>query len=107
MEQEILFERVERDGNTWAEITLNRPDKGNALTMPMLDQLRELAVVLEKDRDVRVVVIRARGRFFCTGGDVAAWGALAPDEMARDWICLLYTSPSPRDLSTSRMPSSA
>ena len=25
----------------------------------------------------------------------------------RDWICLLYTSPSPRDLSTSRMPSSA
>ena len=86
MEQEILFERVERDGNTWAEITLNRPDKGNALTMPMLDQLRELVVVLEKDRDVRVVVIRARGRFFCTGGDVAAWGALSPDEMAQDWI---------------------
>ena len=30
-------------------------------------------------------------------------------EMARkyDYICLLYTSPSPRDLSTSRMPSSA
>ena len=26
---------------------------------------------------------------------------------ARDWTCLLYTSPSPRDLSTSRMPSSA
>ena len=24
-----------------------------------------------------------------------------------DWVCLLYTSPSPRDLSTSRMPSSA
>ena len=27
--------------------------------------------------------------------------------LARIWICLLYTSPSPRDLSTSRMPSSA
>ena len=27
--------------------------------------------------------------------------------MALRWICLLYTSPSPRDLSTSRMPSSA
>ena len=25
----------------------------------------------------------------------------------QDWVCLLYTSPSPRDLSTSRMPSSA
>ena len=28
-------------------------------------------------------------------------------DKGRDWICLLYTSPSPRDLSTSRMPSSA
>ena len=28
-------------------------------------------------------------------------------ELAKDWRCLLYTSPSPRDLSTSRMPSSA
>ena len=28
-------------------------------------------------------------------------------ETAKDWVCLLYTSPSPRDLSTSRMPSSA
>jgi len=31
----------------------------------------------------------------------------ALNEALRDWICLLYTSPSPRDLSTSRMPSSA
>ena len=37
-------------------------------------------------------------------------GALAPGldpEVFRDYRCLLYTSPSPRDLSTSRMPSSA
>ena len=33
--------------------------------------------------------------------------ALAEKESIRDFICLLYTSPSPRDLSTSRMPSSA
>ena len=30
-----------------------------------------------------------------------------PGEGGYAWICLLYTSPSPRDLSTSRMPSSA
>ena len=30
-----------------------------------------------------------------------------PRDVAEDFICLLYTSPSPRDLSTSRMPSSA
>ena len=35
-----------------------------------------------------------------------AWGQEAETEAGRD-VCLLYTSPSPRDLSTSRMPSSA
>ena len=30
-----------------------------------------------------------------------------PDFIILDWICLLYTSPSPRDLRASRMPSSA
>ena len=33
------------------------------------------------------------------------WKEDNPD-WTRDWSCLLYTSPSPRDLSTSRMPSS-
>ena len=32
---------------------------------------------------------------------------IAKTQLARDTVCLLYTSPSPRDLSTSRMPSSA
>jgi len=39
-----------------------------------------------------------------------AWGAPAATDVMRSgnpWVCLLYTSPSPRDLSTSRMPSSA
>ena len=37
--------------------------------------------------------------------DVQRWMAQWMD--LQQWICLLYTSPSPRDLSTSRMPSSA
>ncbi len=86
MESEILYSRHVRGDVAWAEITLNRPDKGNALNMPMLEQLRAAADEAGKDREVRVVVIRARGRFFCTGGDIEAWGALRPHEMARDWI---------------------
>ena len=39
------------------------------------------------------------------------WGDRTPKVIAGEdadhWVCLLYTSPSPRDLSTSRMPSSA
>lgn len=32
------------------------------------------------------VLLRGRGRFFSTGGDIAAWGALTPHQMAREWI---------------------
>lgn len=84
--QHVLFERIERDGKTWAEITLNRPEKGNALTMPMLRRIAELVEVIEQDRTLLAVVLRARGRYFCTGGDIADWGALSPHDMAQEWI---------------------
>lgn len=86
MEQEVLFDRQQKDGVTWAEITLNRPDKGNALTMPMLERLGQIADELRDDRETRAVVLRGRGRFFCTGGDIDAWGDLTPHDMGRDWI---------------------
>jgi len=85
-QESILYDRIERDGAVWAEITLNRPDKGNALTMEMLQRLGTLADELRADHDVRAVLLRAHGRFFCTGGDIAAWGAMSAHEMARRWI---------------------
>ena len=69
-----------------AEIRLNRPDKGNALTMAMLDRLGDIVDEIARDRDTRAVVVRATGRFFCTGGDIEAWGRLSPHDMGRDWI---------------------
>jgi enoyl-CoA hydratase/carnithine racemase len=86
VETEILFSRSEKDGRAWAEITLNRPDKGNALNMSMLRQLASIVAEIEAERTLYAVVIRARGRFFSTGGDIQAWGALSPHEMSRDWI---------------------
>ena len=83
---EILYARIEQHDAAWAEITLNRPEKGNALTMPMLEKLESIVAGIESDRSLRAVVIRANGRFFCTGGDIEAWGALSPQEMVRDWI---------------------
>jgi enoyl-CoA hydratase/carnithine racemase len=85
-EPEILYTRIEQNDAAWAEITLNRPQKGNAVTMPMLAQLAAIVSGIEADRSLRAVVIRARGRFFSTGGDIGAWGALSPHEMATDWI---------------------
>jgi enoyl-CoA hydratase/carnithine racemase len=86
MEEEIVLERRQRGEAAWAEIWLNRPDKGNALTVPMVERLGSIAGELSADRSTRAVVIRGRGRFFCTGGDIGAWGSLAPHDMGRDWI---------------------
>ena len=86
MDDHVYLARQQRNGLAWAEIWLNRPDKGNALTMPMLDRLGAIADELAVDRDTRVVVLRAAGRFFCTGGDIDAWGSLTPHDMGRDWI---------------------
>ncbi len=86
MEQDIVLERRQRGDLAVAEIRLNRPDKGNALTMAMLDRLRDIVDEIARDRDTRAVVVRATGRFFCTGGDIEAWGRLSPHDMGRDWI---------------------
>lgn len=86
MENDVLFERLSKDDADIGVITLNRPDKGNALTMSMLERLDEIISALTLDKDVRAVIIRGKGRFFCTGGDIEAWGSLNPHDMGRDWI---------------------
>jgi enoyl-CoA hydratase/carnithine racemase len=83
---EILYEERERNGARWAEITLNRPGKGNALTLPMLDEVERFVRIVASSRQIRALVLRGNGRFFCLGGDIEAWGSLTPDEMANRWI---------------------
>jgi enoyl-CoA hydratase/carnithine racemase len=53
-----------------ATITLNRPDKLNALTFDSYADLRDLFAELPLREDARVVVIAGQGRGFCSGGDV-------------------------------------
>lgn len=59
--------------NGMAIITLNRPEKLNALTREMIDvQFPELFPQLEKDTDVHTLIITGTGRGFCSGADVGA-----------------------------------
>lgn len=51
-------------------ITLNRPDRLNALTFEVYGELIEVFRALEHRTDVRAVVITGSGRGFCSGGDV-------------------------------------
>ena len=53
-----------------ATITLNRPERLNALTFEVYDELRRAFYALHDEEDVRVVIITGTGRGFCTGGDV-------------------------------------
>jgi enoyl-CoA hydratase/carnithine racemase len=53
-----------------ATLTLDRPDKLNALTFQAYADLRDLLAELPQRGDTRVLVITGRGRGFCSGGDV-------------------------------------
>lgn len=53
-----------------ATITLNRPDRLNAITFEVYRELTDFFAALRDHRDVRVVVITGAGRAFCSGGDV-------------------------------------
>lgn len=62
----FLYEQ--RDGI--ATITLNRPDRLNAITFEVYHELTDFFAKLRDEKDVRVVVITGAGRAFCSGGDV-------------------------------------
>jgi len=53
-----------------ATVTLDRPDKLNALTFEAYADLRDLLAQLPQRGDVRALVLRGTGRAFCSGGDV-------------------------------------
>ena len=135
---------IEKDGHV-VIITLNRPEKRNAMALAMWQRLGELFVELDTDDSVRAIILTGAAGHFCAGADISEfpkvrnnaqagkeYDAVAdgceaaihhckkPTIAAIDGVCvgggmglavccdcLLYTSPSPRDLSTSRMPSSA
>jgi enoyl-CoA hydratase len=77
----IMFERDE----TIVTLTLNRPDKLNAIDGAMLDALEEVLNRLEADRDCRAVILTGAGRAFSAGADIKEWTALTPQEFGPGW----------------------
>lgn len=60
----------EMSANSVATITLNRPERLNALTFEVYRELSDTFAALRTKENVRVVVITGAGRAFCSGGDV-------------------------------------
>ncbi len=73
------------------KLTLNRPEKRNALNSPLVEALNESLERAELDTDVRVVTIRGAGKDFCAGADLAELLAsvdCSPEENAAQAQCL-------------------
>lgn len=51
-------------------ITLNRPDKRNAMNVEMTFEMQDLLTAVARRKDIRVVVIRGSGNGFCAGMDI-------------------------------------
>jgi len=60
----------DRDGSV-GYVTLNRPEKRNALNSEMLIQLMEVLSDVSRDDSIKVVILRGSGGNFCSGHDLS------------------------------------
>lgn len=70
MAQPISFLREDGDATGVVTLTLNRPERMNALTFEVYDELRRTVRELGHEAGVRAIILTGAGNAFCTGGDV-------------------------------------
>ncbi len=68
--QDLIVDKTKEDGKIWV-ITLNRPDKRNALTLDMMYELEDIWRDYQADEESRVAIITGAGeKAFCAGADL-------------------------------------
>jgi enoyl-CoA hydratase/carnithine racemase len=97
---DLLYEVKDRI----ATITLNRPDKLNAFTGPMIDAWARALAEAQADEQVHVVVVTGAGRAFCAGGDVARMGEGQPTALEHKNMLWEHIHRIPRTLETMDKP---
>lgn len=83
--KEVIFEKSDKIGI----ITLNRPERLNAFTWTMGNEMRAALTEVENDPELRVSIITGAGRSFCAGADLAGGGGTfnledMPEEMKKE-----------------------
>lgn len=87
-----LFETCTLDiSNNVALITLNRPERRNALSMPLLAELNRVIAHIASDDAVRAVVITGAGKGFCAGADLGDFKQMPTAEQVYQGIIENYT----------------
>jgi len=84
---------VEQDGFV-LNVTLNRPEKRNAINCQMMCLLDDAWRRLDEDDSVRVAILSGNGTTFCAGMDLKEIGLLAQPEPANEWIARVRDDPA-------------
>src|SRR5881396_3351563 len=86
----IIYEKVE---DKICRITLNRPEKLNAMSRQLLSELDGAFDEFEKDNDASVLIIRGAGRAFCAGYDLQPVSGSGGFTVTNDrWACAKSSS---------------
>ena len=94
--QDIIYTKKEGI----ATITLNRPDKLNAVSLELRTEFLQVLGELEEDDQVGVVIVTGAGRAFCAGADISEFGIGEADWRRRQTVSLnavkqIYEFPKP------------
>jgi methylglutaconyl-CoA hydratase len=71
--------------NSIAEITLNRPEKRNALNEALVNSLKNAIREADADENLRAIVIKGAGKDFCSGADLSALQKIAESDILENW----------------------
>jgi len=77
--------KVEAGDDGLGRLTLNRPERLNAIGATMLQELAEAARWFDSHRELRVVIVSGAGRAFCAGADLAD-GPPASPSVPHSWL---------------------
>lgn len=67
--------------NCLATLKLNRPNRLNALSPGLLDELHEVIANVAHDNDIKALLITGNGRGFCSGADISGPPATTLEEL--------------------------
>ena len=96
--ESVLFKK---EGDI-AIVTLNRPEKYNAVNDDLVNGINESIAKVQKDDSIRAMVITGAGKGFCSGADMNTFGNITPDE-GRTYLTNTY-GPLMRNLTTLKKP---
>ena len=86
MEKAVIYEVKD----SVATITLNRPDRYNAVNQDLVDGISDSLNKASNDQNVRSVVLTGSGKGFCAGADMSVFAQKATPEQRRDYLIDQY-----------------